>query len=127
MNNREFATQMQARTKQYALHVLKLIEALPNTTAGRAIGSQLIRSGTSVGANYRAACRSRSQAEFVAKLGIVVEEADECVYWLELIIEGKLVRAELVRPLLEETEELLSIMIAARKTAQRNRSITHPS
>lgn len=127
MNNREFAAQMQARTKQYALHVLKLIDALPGTTAGRAIGSQFIRSGTSVGANYRAACRARSPAEFAAKLGIVVEEADECVYWLELLIEGKLVRSELVYPLLEETEEILAIIVAARKTSQRNRSVTHPS
>lgn len=118
---------MQSRTKQYVLRTLKLIDTLPNTTAGRAIGSQLVRSGTAVGANYRAACRARSKAEFAAKLGIVIEEADECVYWLELIIEGKLVRDELVRPILKDTEEILAIMVTARKTTQQNRSITHTS
>jgi four helix bundle protein len=102
----------------FALRVMKLVGALPETMAGRTIGNQLIRSATSVGANYRSACRGRSKPEFVAKLGIVVEEADECVYWLELIIEGELLKKALVEPLLLEANELTAIMIASHKTAQ---------
>jgi len=79
-----------------------------------------VRSGTSVGANYRAACRGRSKAEFIAKRGIVVEEADESSYWLELIIEGQLLAATLVEPLLQEANELTAIMAASRKTARGN-------
>lgn len=113
--------ELKRRTKQYALRVMKLIDALPNTIAGKNIGNQLIRSGTSVGANYRAACRARSRSEFIAKLGIVVEEADECAFWLELIVEGKLIEKERIEPLLGETNELVAIMTASRKTAQENR------
>ncbi|MDA0283836.1 MAG: four helix bundle protein [Planctomycetota bacterium] len=115
MNEQELKT----RTKQFGLRVMKLVGALPNDTVGRAIGNQLVRSGTSVGANYRAACRGRSKAEFIAKLGIVVEEADECGYWLELIIEGELMAANLVEPLLQEANELTAIMVASRKSASR--------
>jgi four helix bundle protein len=110
--------ELKKRTKAFALRVMKLVGALPETTAGRTIGNQLIRSATSVGANYRSACRGRSKPEFVAKLGIVVEEADECVYWLELIIEGELLKKALVEPLLLEANELTAIMIASHKTAQ---------
>ena len=78
--------ELKARTKKYALRIIKLVEALPKTTTGRTIGNQLIRSGTSIGANYRAALRARSKLEFIAKLGIVVEEADESAFWLEIII-----------------------------------------
>ena len=81
------------RTKQFALRIFKLVGALPQTIQGRAVAGQLIRSGTSVAANYRAACRARSKAEFVAKLGIVEEEADETAFWLELIIETSLLSA----------------------------------
>jgi four helix bundle protein len=94
------------RTKAFGLRILKLVDHLPRTTAGRAIGNQLVRSGTSVGANYRAACRSRSRAEFAAKLGVVAEEADETVYWLELIREGKLVSENRLADLLQEADEL---------------------
>ena len=90
------ADDFKKRTKQFALRILKLVEALPNTVAGRTIGVQLVRSGTSVGSNYRAACRGSSKAEFIAKLGIVEEEADESAYWLELIIEGALLNPPLV-------------------------------
>ena len=110
--------ELKRRTKQFGLRVMKLVGALPENSVGRAIGSQLIRSGTSVGANYRAACRGRSKAEFIAKLGIVVEEADESAYWLELIIEGDLLGANLVEPLLQEANELTAIMVASRKSAQ---------
>ncbi len=112
------ANDLKRRTKQYALRVMKLVAALPDNAIGRAIGNQLIRSGTSVGANYRAACRGRSTAEFAAKLGVVVEEADECEYWLELIVEGGLLSSELVAPLLQETNEIICIMVASRKTAK---------
>ncbi len=110
--------ELKQRTKQFALRVMKLVGALPENSVGRPIGNQLIRSGTSIGANYRAACRGRSKAEFVAKLGIVVEEADESGYWLELIVEGELLARKLVEPLLQEAGELTAIMTAAHKTAQ---------
>ncbi len=110
------------RTKKYALRIIKLTQALPQNTAGWAISKQLVRSGTSVGANYRAVCRSRSSADFVSKLGIVIEEADESAFWLELIIEGGLMKEELVNPLLQETNELISIMVASLKTIRSNNS-----
>ena len=110
--------ELKQRTKQFALRVMKLVGALPENSVGRPIGNQLVRSGTSVGANYRAACRGRSKAEFVAKLGVVVEEADESCYWLELIIDGELLKKTLVEPLLNEANELTAIMTAAHKTAQ---------
>src|SRR5712664_1787174 len=113
------------RTKQFALRVLKLVVALPNTLSGRTIGGQLARAGTSVGANYRAACRARSKPEFIAKIGIVEEEADESAFWMELIIEGKLLGQRLVQPLLDEANEplldeaneLAKIMASSRKSA----------
>jgi four helix bundle protein len=113
MNERE----MIARTKQFALRIMKLVGALPKSIQGRAIASQLMRSGTSVAANYRAACRSRSKAEFVAKLGTVEEEADETAFWLELIIEGSLLTAAQIQPLLTEAGEIVAITAASKKTA----------
>ncbi len=110
--------ELKQRTKQFALRVMKLVDALPNSRSGRAIGNQLVRSATSVGANYRAACRGRSKREFVAKLGTVEEEADESGYWLELIIDGGLFKKDRVRPLLQEAEELTKIMAASRQTAK---------
>jgi four helix bundle protein len=83
--------ELQQRTRQFALRILKLVDALPNTAAGRAISNQLVRSAMSVGANYRAACRARSRVEFAAKLGTVLEEADESLYWLEMIRDAKLI------------------------------------
>ena len=105
------------RTKQFALRVLRLVAALPNNLNGKTIGGQLVGSGTSVGANYRAACRARSKAEFIAKIGIVEEEADESAFWMELIIEGELLGQPLVRPLLDEANELAKIMASSRKSA----------
>jgi four helix bundle protein len=110
--------QLKERTLQFGLRIMRLVDALPQTSAGRAIGNQLIRSGTSVGANYRAACRGRSKAEFIAKLGIVVEEADECGYWLELIMKGDLLPVEKVQPLYQEAEELTAIFVASVRSAQ---------
>ncbi|HZE62312.1 MAG TPA: four helix bundle protein [Pyrinomonadaceae bacterium] len=104
------ADDLKKRTKQFALRILKLVAALPNTVEGRAIGNQLARAGTAVAANYRAACRGRSRAEFIAKLGIVEEEADESAFWMELIIEAGLLKAQKVEALLGEAIELRKIM-----------------
>ena len=109
------------RTKQFALRVIKLVGELPRTIEGRAIASQLMRSGTSVAANYRAACRAASKPEFIAKLGTVEEEADESAFWLELIIDSGLLTDERIRPLLSEAGELVAIMAASRKSAIGNR------
>lgn len=108
------------RTKNFAIRTIRLIRALPNTLDGREIGKQLLRSGTSVGANYRAARRGRSKREFVAKLGIVQEEADESLFWLELIIDTKLLPARRVRSLEREANELVAIMAQSIKTAKKN-------
>ena len=111
------ADDLKKRTKRFALRILKLVAALPNTVQGRTVAGQLVRAGTSVGSNYRAACRARSQAEFIAKVGVVLEETDESAFWLELIIEGELLRARLVQPLLDQANELIRIMARSRITA----------
>jgi len=115
--------EMLRRTKAFALRIMKLVDALPRTTAGRAIAGQLVRSGTSVPANYRAACRGRSKAEFIAKLGIVEEEADESGLWLELIMEGGLMDERLVKELHSEAGEITAIVSASRKTARERSQI----
>jgi len=107
------------RTKKFALRVFKLVGALPRTIQGKAVAAQLIRSGTSVAANYRAACRARSKPEFIPKLGVVEEEADESAFWLELIIETDLLSAGKVKPLLTEAGEIVAIMASSKKTASR--------
>ncbi len=112
--------ELKKRTKRFGLRIMKLVGALPNTPQGRTVGGQLVRAGTSVGANYRAACRARSRAEFTARLGVVEEEADESGYWLEMIIEGELLEAKLVSSLLSEANELVAIMTSSRKTIYRN-------
>jgi four helix bundle protein len=112
--------ELKSRTKQFALRILKLVGALPNTIEGRAIANQLVRCGTSVAANYRATCRARSRAEFVAKIGVVLEEADETLLWLELIYEAKLLPAKRVEPLLVEANELVAVMVTSRKSAASN-------
>jgi four helix bundle protein len=108
------------RTKQFALRIFKLIGALPQTIQGKAIAAQLMRSGTSVAANYRAACRARSKPEFIAKLGVVEEEADESSFWLEFIIDTGLLSAAKVRPLLTEASEIVAIMASSKKTAAKS-------
>jgi four helix bundle protein len=118
MNSDELKT----RTKQFALRVMKLVGALPRTVVGRAVGNQLIRCGTSVGANYRAACRARSKAEFAAKLGTVAEEADETCFWLEMIIEGALLPEKRVAALLDEANALTAIFTSAVKTSKLGRN-----
>jgi len=113
------ADDLKKRTKLFALRVLKSAAALPATIEGKAIKGQLVRAGTSVGANYRAACRGRSRAEFIAKIGIVEEEADESAFWLELIIEGALLKENQVKSLLDEANELTRIMASSRISASR--------
>jgi len=110
-------SELKQRTRQFALRVLKLVRALPNTLEPRAIGGQLVRSGTSVGADYRAACRGRSKAEFIAKLGTVEGEADESAYWMELIVDGGLLTTERIESLHQEANELTGVMAASRITA----------
>ncbi len=112
--------ELKNRTKPFALRIMKSIDALPKTTSADTIGRQIIRSATSVGANYRAACRGRSKAEFIAKLGVVAEEADETCFWLELIIEGGLLPKEKVEPLLKEGDELTAIFVSLVKTSKGN-------
>jgi len=110
--------ELQTRTKAFALRVIKLVDTLPRGNADQVIGRQLLRSATSVGANYRAACRAQSRAEFAARLSVVVEEADETLYWLELLHESSLVKPVLLNGLLKEANELVAISVAARKTAK---------
>jgi four helix bundle protein len=111
-----------SRTKQFALRVFKLVNSLPKNVVGRAVASQLVRSATSVGANYRAACRARSRAEFAAKIGTVAEEADESLYWLELIRDGGLLPPQRVQFLVAEADELTAIFTEARRTTVKNQT-----
>ena len=111
-------TELKARTKTFALRIIKLTRAIPKSDdAGRVITKQILRSGTAVAANYRASCRARSQAEFIAKIGIVEEEADESALWLELLVESGIMPARKLSALLNEANELTAIMAASRKTA----------
>jgi four helix bundle protein len=113
------SAELQQRTKNFALRILKLIERLPNTIGGRILANQLARSGTSVGANYRAACRARSRAEFASKLGTVVEEADESLYWLEIIRDGNFIGHKRIASLVSEADELTAIFTSGRRSASR--------
>jgi four helix bundle protein len=112
------AQELKDQTKQFAPRV-RLVDALPNTPKGRAIAGQLVRSGTSVAANYRAACRGRSHAEFISKIGVVEEEADETVLWLELIVEDELLLEKKIAPLLKEANEPTAITAASYISASR--------
>src|SRR6266571_3220987 len=114
-----FVDEFKKRTKRFALRVIRLIESLPTGKTANHIGGQLLRAGTSVGANYRAACRARSNADFCSKMGIVEEEADECMFWMELLIEAQLVRAKLLQSLMDEANEILSIVVASIRTARK--------
>jgi len=104
------------RTKALALRVIRLVAALPQNPTGSVIGKQLLRAGTSVGANYRAACRARSPRDMLSKLGIVEEEADESVYWLELLGDSKIVRPKLLADLIREFNEIVAMVVASKKT-----------
>jgi four helix bundle protein len=110
--------ELKARTKAFALRIITLVDAMPRSQAGQTIGRQLLRSATSLGANYRAACRAQSRAEFAAKISIVIEEADETLYWLELLEESGLIASERLAQLLREANELVAIAVSSRKTAK---------
>jgi four helix bundle protein len=110
--------ELKKRTKRFALRIARLVDTFPSSFLGRHIGGQLIRSGTSVPANYRAACRARSKAEFIAKLGIVEEEADESAFWMEFAIDAGIVKPDRVHDLLQETNELIAIFVASINTAR---------
>jgi four helix bundle protein len=112
--------QLPQRTKQFALRVMKLADALPRGRSLDVIGKQLLRSATSVGANYRAACRGRSKAEFIAKLGIVEEECDETLYWFDLLIEGGLVKPAKLAALVQEGAEILAMIVSSIRTARKS-------
>lgn len=109
---------LKARTKKFALNIIQLIETLPKNQIGKVISNQILRSATSVGANYRAACRARSSKDFISKIAIVEEEADETVYWLELINESGLNKSEILAELIKEANELTAIFTATGKTAK---------
>ena len=118
MNALAKADELRQRTKQFAIRVVNVFRSLPRSPDAQTLGKQLLRSGTSVAANYRAVCRARSKAEFIAKMGVVVEEADESVFWLELLGETGIVRTERIASLLTEANELLAIFAASLYTSK---------
>lgn len=109
------------RTKSFALRIIKLVESLPKNRTSDVMGRQLLRSGTSVAANYRSSCRARSNADFISKMGIVEEEADESLLWLEHLVESGVVKEEMVMPLMKEADELVAIIVSSIKTARMNK------
>jgi four helix bundle protein len=112
----DFAESLKKRTKKFVVDNIKLFRILPKTEEARIIGRQLLRCSSSVGANYRAVCRARSQAEFHSKLSIVVEEADESVFWMEILVEAGIVQTTEIESLFREANEILKIVSASRKT-----------
>jgi len=110
--------ELRQRTKQFALRVIRLFRALPKTEEARVLGKQVLRSGTAVAANYRSACRARSRADFISKIGITVEEADETAFWLELLIDAGIVRRGRLEKLQAEANESVRIFAASRTTAK---------
>ncbi|MBI4690571.1 MAG: four helix bundle protein [Nitrospirae bacterium] len=119
MRNEIGNNDLKQRTKKFALDIIKLVESLPKTPISQILGKQLLRAGTSVGANYRAACRARSSADFIAKMGIVEEEADESIYWMELLCESGIVPQNMIDPLKGEASELLAITVSSIRTARK--------
>src|SRR6266496_3176 len=114
------STEFKLRTKSYGLRIIRLYEASPKRGAAPVLGKQLLRSGTSVGANYRAACRARSSADFISKMGIVEEEADESSFWVELLVDAGRLRTEKAGHVLKESSELVAISVSSINTARRN-------
>jgi four helix bundle protein len=121
MNMLEQAKQLQDRTKRFAIRIIKGFARPPKDEATRIIGRQFLRSGTSLAANYKAACRARSAPDFNSKISVVTEEADETLFWFELLLEADLVRTNLLEALAKECQELLKIFSASLATAKRNR------
>jgi four helix bundle protein len=113
------ANGLKRRTFEFGQRVIRVVRSLPKSVEARAVGGQLVRCGTAVGANYRATCKSRSRAEFIAKIGVVEEEADETAYWLETIVASEMLKSSLVQPLLQEVRELERIFGQSRVTASR--------
>ncbi len=109
---------LRERTKRFAIRIVRLFRSLPKTEEARVLGKQVLRAGTAVAANYRAVCRARSKAEFIAKMGVVVEEADETLFWLELLVETSIVKEIRLKSLLEEANELVAIFAASHSTAR---------
>ena len=109
---------LRVRTKAFALRMIRVVDSLPNRRSCDVIGKQLLRSATSVGANYRSACRARSTADFISKMGIVEEEADESGYWMELLMEGEIVKRESLADLHTEAGEIVAMVVASIKTAR---------
>jgi four helix bundle protein len=122
MNMLDQAETMKLRTKQFAIRIVGVARTLPRTREGDVIGKQLLRSGTAVAANYRAVCRARSHAEFISKISIVVEEADETVFWLELLADTEIIPAQKLSLLMKEANELLAICAASLRTAKQNKA-----
>ncbi|WP_423147680.1 four helix bundle protein [Rubrolithibacter danxiaensis] len=116
MDKIQFAEQFKKRTKKFVIDNISLFQSLPKTDEARIIGKQLLRSSSSVGANYRAACRARSQAEFFSKLSTVVEEADESAFWMEVLADAHIVDIEKINNLLSEANEILKVVATARKS-----------
>jgi four helix bundle protein len=116
--------EMKQRTKLFALGIIQLVESLPKERTAEVLGRQLLRSGTSVGSNYRSACRAKSIADFISKMGIVEEEADESLYWMELLIEAGINVNLKMEALMKEAGELLSITVASIKTARKSQSLS---
>ncbi|MEK7442438.1 MAG: four helix bundle protein, partial [Chloroflexota bacterium] len=114
------ADELKKRTKQFGLRCIKVVESLPNTKTADVLGRQLLRSATSVGANYRSACRGRSKPDFISKVGIAIEEADESLYWLEIITESGLLPDKQLSELMKEGDEIVAILTASSQTAKRN-------
>src|SRR5450432_3870328 len=117
----EFAEIFKKRTKKFVVDNIKFFRTLPKTEEAKIIGRQLLRSSSSVGANYRAACRARSQAEFHSKLSIVVEEADESCFWMEILVEAEVVQQSELNSLLDEANQILKIVATSRKTVSKNK------
>jgi four helix bundle protein len=113
---------LKLRTKQFALRVIKLVESLPNDRTSGVLGRQLLRAGTSVGANYRAACRSKSTADFISKMGTVEEEADESGYWMELLEDSGKIKPAKISALMQEASELTAIAVSSINTARKSTS-----
>ncbi len=113
--------EMKSRTKAYANRVVKLCAALPSNWIARVLGQQLLRSGTSVGANYRAVCRSKSPSDFINKLRVVEEECDESLFWMELLVDNNLIKASRLAGLMKEGDEILAIVVSSAKTARTSR------
>ena len=110
---------LRKRTKSFALRVIALVDRLPRGKSSDVIGRQLLRSGTSVGANYRAACRAKSRADFISKMGTIEEETDESMFWMELLIESGLVQEQLLKDLMNESQEILAIIVSSIRTVRR--------